>query len=202
MATPSGKHKDWFPKLLLVLLCAALAVFAVTCAQVVRAAGEQQLHPADAIVVFGAAEYVGKPSPVYRARLDHAYDLYRRGLAPVILTSGGAAEDPRYNEGEVGHDYLMKRGVPEAALIAETQSSDSAQTAERTAVIMRANGMKSCIAVSDAYHMFRIRKLMDYQGVETFLSSRPDSRPRKWRQRAVAVLREAASYWVWKLGMG
>jgi uncharacterized SAM-binding protein YcdF (DUF218 family) len=202
MATPPGKHKDWFPKLLLVLLCAALAVFAVTCAQVMRAAGEQQLRPADAIVVFGAAEYVGKPSPVYRARLDHAYELYQRGLAPVILTSGGAAEDPKYNEGEVGHDYLMKRGVPEPALIAETQSSDSAQTAERTAVIMRANGMKSCIAVSDAYHMFRIRKLLEHEGITTYLSARPDSRPKKWRQTAVSVVREAASYWVWKLGVG
>ncbi|MBA3915228.1 MAG: YdcF family protein [Acidobacteriales bacterium] len=201
MGTAAQKNKDWIPKLLLALLGAMLAVLGWTCLGVARTASEQQLQPADAIIVFGAAEYSGRPSPVFRARLDHAYDLYARGLAPVVIVSGGAAEDPKYTEGGVGHDYLLHRGVPEASLIAETQSADTAQTAERVAVIMRANHMRTCIAVSDGYHLFRIRKLLEHEGIEPYLSPRPDSRPHVWWQRALAVMREAVSYLLWKLGV-
>ncbi len=162
-------------------------------------ATRQDSSSADAIVVFGAAEYAGRPSPVYRARLDHAFDLFQRGLAPVVITTGGAAADPRYNEGGVGHDYLMHRGIPDSSLIAETQGADTAQSAERIGVIMRANHMRSCVAVSDAYHVFRIRKLLEHEGMQVYVSPRPDSRPRSAWQRAEAVLREAAGYVVWRL---
>jgi uncharacterized SAM-binding protein YcdF (DUF218 family) len=165
----------------------------------VEAANQQELHPADAIVVFGAAEYSGRPSPVYRARLDHALELFQRGIAPVIITTGGAAADPQYNEGGVGHDYLMHRGVPEASLVAETQASDTAQSAARVAVIMRANHMQSCVAVSDAYHVFRIRQLLQHEGVKVYLAPRPDSRPHSWGQSSEAVLREAMSYVLWQM---
>lgn len=162
---------------------------------------EQELHPADAIIVFGAAEYDGRPSPVYRARLDHAYDLFRKGLAPMVITTGGAASDPNYSEGGVGHDYLMRRGIPEMALIAETQASDTAESAERVAVIMRANHMKSCIAVSDAYHVFRVRKMLEHQGLRVFVAPRPNSLPRTAWQRLEAVTRESASYLAWRAGI-
>ena len=161
--------------------------------------GLQEVHPADAIVVFGAAEYAGRPSPVFRARLDHAYDLFQRGVAPVVITTGGSAADPTFSEGGVGHDYLMHRGIPEPKLIAETQGSDTASSAERVAVIMRTNRMRSCVAVSDAYHVFRIRKLLEHEGVQVYVAPRPDSRPRSVWQRALAVLREAASYTAWRL---
>ena len=101
-----------------------------------------QSRPADAIVVFGAAEYVGRPSPVFRARLDHAYDLFQQGLAPLIITTGGAGNDPKFSEGQVGRDYLAKRGVPDVNLIAETQGGDTEQSARRVAVIMEANDLK------------------------------------------------------------
>ncbi|MGH9537372.1 MAG: YdcF family protein [Terriglobales bacterium] len=179
---------------------AAIAVLlSISSVQIVREAGMQEVHPADAIVVFGAAEYAGRPSPVYRARLDHAYDLFQRGAAPVVITTGGAAADPTFSEGGVGHDYLMHRGIPEEKLIAETQGSDTASSAERVAVIMRANRMRSCVAVSDAYHVFRIRKLLEHEGVQVYVAPRPDSRPRWLWQRALAVLREAASYLAWRL---
>src|SRR5581483_983414 len=129
---------------------------------VIHDSHQQQLHLADAIVVFGAAEYSGRPSPVFRARLDHAYGLYRQGLAPSVITTGGAAADPDFSEGGVGHDYLVRKGIPESALIAETQASDTSESARRVAVIMRANRMNSCLAVSDAYHVFRIRKLLEH----------------------------------------
>ena len=95
----------------------------------------------------------------------------------------------------------MRKGIPESALIAETQASDTAESAERVAVIMRANQMKTCIAVSDAYHVFRIRKLLEHQGMQVYVAPRPDSRPRSVWQRGVALLREAMSYVLWVIGI-
>jgi uncharacterized SAM-binding protein YcdF (DUF218 family) len=185
------------------LALAALAAFlAVTAVRIVHAGSLQELHPADAIVVFGAAEYSGRPSPVLRARLDHAFDLFEKGIAPVVITTGGAAADPSFSEGGVGSDYLKRRGIPERNLIAETQGSDTAQSAVRVAVIMRANGLHSCVAVSDAYHVFRIRKLLEHEGVgPVYVAPRPDSKPHGALQRGYAVLREACSYLLWKLGV-
>jgi uncharacterized SAM-binding protein YcdF (DUF218 family) len=167
--------------------------------EIVGESKKQQIHSAEVIVVFGAAEYAGRPSPVLRARLDHAFDLFEEGVAPVVITTGGAAADPRYSEGGVGHDYLMHRGIPDASLIAETQGSDTAQSAERVATIMRANHMRTCVAVSDAYHVFRIRKLLEHEGIEVAVAPRPDSVPRSPWTRGVALLRESASYMLWKM---
>jgi uncharacterized SAM-binding protein YcdF (DUF218 family) len=181
------------------LAAAVLIWLAAICVGIVGEALRQEVRPADAIVVFGAAEYSGRPSPVYRARLDHAFDLFEQGVAPVVITTGGAAADPSFSEGGVGHDYLMHRGIPDSSLIEETHGSDTAQSAERIGVIMRANHLHSCVAVSDAYHVFRIRKLLEHEGMQVYVSPRPDSRPHSLWQRGEAVLREAASYVVWRL---
>ena len=186
-----------------VLGLAGLAAFlTLSAVRIVREGSLEELHPADAIVVFGAAEYAGRPSPVLRARLDHAFDLFRQGIAPIVITTGGAASDPSFSEGGVGRDYLEHHGIPERNLIAETQGSDTAQSAVRVAVIMRANGLHSCVAVSDAYHVFRIKKLLEHAGIgPVYVAPRPDSKPHSVGQRAYAVLREASSYLLWKLGM-
>ena len=192
----------WWLRLLVLAVVAVVSFLAITAVQVVHTASLEEIHPADAIVVFGAAEYSGRPSPVLRARLDHALDVFHRGVAPVVITTGGAAGDPSFSEGGVGRDYLMRHGVPERSLIAETQGRDTAESAVRVGVIMRANGLHSCVAVSDAYHVFRIRKLLEHEGIApVYVAPRPDSRPHTAWQRAVAVLREAASYFLWKLGM-
>ncbi|MGH9497247.1 MAG: YdcF family protein [Candidatus Sulfotelmatobacter sp.] len=197
---PRGNR--WWLGLLIFLLAGVLSLLIVIASQVVDASTQQELHPADAIVVFGAAEYSGRPSPVLRARLDHALDLFHRGLAPVVITTGGAALDPTFSEGGVGRDYLMHHGVPERSIIAETQGRDTSESAERVAVIMNANGLHSCIAVSDAYHVFRIRKLLEHQGVRSvYIAPRPDSRPHSAAQRTIAALREATSYLLWKIGI-
>jgi uncharacterized SAM-binding protein YcdF (DUF218 family) len=193
---PSRHRFMWLAGL---IVAALLICLVVTALQVTYEASQEELRHADAIVVFGAAEYVGRPSPVYRARLDHAFDLFQRGIASVVITTGGAGSDPDYSEGGVGRDYLMRRGIPETSLIAETQGADTAQSAERVAVIMRANGMRTCVAVSDEYHVFRIKKLLEKQGVQVYVAPRSGSRPRGWWQRTLAVLREAASYLIWRL---
>lgn len=199
---PNRRAKSHWLLRLAALLAVSLAVALATISiSVVREASQQETQHADAIVVFGAAEYAGRPSPVFRARLDHAFDLFQRGVAPVVIVSGGAAADPHFSEGGVGHDYLLHRGIPDAGLIAETQGSDTAQSAARVAVIMRANHMHSCVAVSDAYHVFRIRKLLEHEGVQAQIAPRPDSKPHSFFGRVTAVLREAVSYLFWKLDL-
>lgn len=188
----------WSLRLLLLIVAGFLLWLTETCVGIVRESEAQQEQPADAIVVFGAAQYDGRPSPVFRARLDHAFDLFQHGVAPIVITTGGAGEDPRHSEGEVGHDYLMKRGIPEAKLIAETQGSDTAQSAQRVGVIMRTNRMRTCIAVSDGYHVFRTRKLLEHEGIRVYVAPRVGSRPHSSWQRAMSVLKEALSYMVWR----
>lgn len=166
-----------------------------------RQAGRDESRHADAIVVFGAAEYFGRPSPIYRARLDHAYTLFKDGFAPLIITSGGAADDPTFTEGGVGRDYLVSRGVPDGAVIAETQGADTSESAARIAKIFRTNHLHSCLAVSDGYHMFRVKKMLEGEGVTAYASPRPDSGLSNRWQRTKVKLREVVSYTAWKLGL-
>ena len=197
------RPRRWWLRLLLLAITIVLAFLAITAAHIVAAAASQQEVPrSDAIVVFGAAEYSGRPSPVLKARLDHALDLFHRGVAPVVITTGGAASDPKFSEGGVGKDYLMRHGIPERSLIAETQGRDTSESATRVGVIMHTNGLRSCVAVSDAYHVFRIRKLLEHEGIgPVYTAPRPDSRPHGVFQRAFAVLREATSYMLWRIGI-
>jgi uncharacterized SAM-binding protein YcdF (DUF218 family) len=172
----------------------AVVVLLYTSWQIMREGGVDEARRADAIVVFGAAEYVGHPSPVYRARLDHAYDLFQRGLAPVIITTGGAGKDPRFSEGQVGRDYLEGRGVPDVNLIAETQGGSTDESAQRVAVIMHANNMKTALLVSDAYHLYRAKQMMAREGFTVYVSPRPGSIPKTAFARWMAALRESFSY--------
>jgi len=201
---PAKQHRPrrWWLRLLVFSAVVVVAFLSITAARIVKAASQQEVPHADAIVVFGAAEYSGRPSPVLKARLDHALDLFHRGVAPVVITTGGAAADPKFSEGGVGRDYLMRHGVPERSLIAETQGRDTSESAVRVGVIMHANSLHSCIAVSDAYHVFRIRKLLEHEGIgPVYTAPRPDSRPRTVLQRTLAVLREATSYLLWRIGI-
>lgn len=202
MSEDIAMRRPWFPRLGLVAVLGLGAFLAIASVGIVRTSTLQETHPVDALVVFGAAEYAGHPSPVLRARLDRALDLFAQGIAPVIITTGGAGADARFSEGGVGRDYLIRRGVPERSVIAEMQGRDTAESAVRVAVIMRANGMHSCVAVSDAYHVFRIRKLLQHEGIgPVYVAPRPDSKPHGLAQRMLAVLREASSYLLWEVGV-
>jgi len=181
------------------LLAAYACYFTWTCAEIVAQSRQDEAQPADALVVFGAAEYYGRPSPVYRARLDHAFDLYVRKLAPVVITTGGSGGEPHFTEGAVGRDYLLGRGIGDRHLIAETQSDTSAESAERVGVIMKANRMRSCIAVSDPYHVFRIKRLLEASGAVVYASPRPQESEPEPDELAWNVAREALSYTLWRL---
>lgn len=192
-------RKSWLVRAFAALVVVVAAFLAVSAVRVARQAELDETRPAGAIIVFGAAEYSGRPSPVFRARLDHAYELFARGVAPIVIVSGGAGGDPQYNEGGVGRDYLIARGIPDYNLIAETQSEDTAEQAERMAAIMRTNGIPDAVAVSDAYHLFRIKQLMKAQGVTVYGAPRSASIPRNMWGRIVGLTRESISYLFWKL---
>jgi uncharacterized SAM-binding protein YcdF (DUF218 family) len=191
--------RRWPARIAAYLIALYAIYFAWTCAAIVAQARRDEARAADAIVVFGAAEYFGRPSPVYRARLDHAFDLYARKLARVVITTGGSGGETSFSEGSVGRDYLVGRGIGDPHLIAETQSENSAESAERVAVIMNANGMRSCIAVSDPYHLFRIKRLLEARGQVVYTSPRRLESSPDLETRALNVARESLSYTLWRL---
>jgi uncharacterized SAM-binding protein YcdF (DUF218 family) len=155
-------------------------------------------RPADAIAVFGAAEYDGRPSPVLRSRLDHALTLYRERLAPLIITLGGSG-GPNDSEGGVGHDYLLAHGVPEAQIIAETQSTNTEESAARLAGIARENHLSRVLAVSDGTHLFRIRALCNSMGLTVSTSPRVEARPLGHWDAFKRLMHEMISYTLWRL---
>jgi uncharacterized SAM-binding protein YcdF (DUF218 family) len=168
--------------------------------QIEHYADLDQAAQADAIVVFGAAEYDGRPSPVFRARLDHALELYKRGLAPLIITLGGGGGDA-YSEGAVGQGYLMSRGVPESAIIAETESRNTEESARRVAVIARANGLRRLVIVSDGTHLFRIHAVCAADGLDVLTSPRPRVPVEGGSGDFNRIAHEILSYTLWRLGL-
>lgn len=159
-----------------------------------------EAQPADIIVVLGAAEYRGKPSPVLRARLDHALTLYQRGLAPRILTTGGAGGDPVYTEGDVGRTYLVSRGVPSEAIVVDAEGASTVYSTASAAEIMRRMALKSCIVVSDGYHIFRAKRMLQSSGMKVYGSPRSLNPPNDWRERWLYV-RQAVGYLLWRVGV-
>jgi uncharacterized SAM-binding protein YcdF (DUF218 family) len=184
--------------LILIALIAAGAWFWWLFLQIRQAASVDQAGPADAIAVFGAAEYNGRPSSVLNARLEHALDLYQRGLAPVIITLGGGI-DPQYSEGGVGRDFLLTHGVPDSRIIAETTSNDTRESVARLAAIARENHFKSVLAVSDGTHLFRIQQLSQAQGLHVLLSPRETGKSVDRIDMAERYAHEMISYTLWRL---
>jgi uncharacterized SAM-binding protein YcdF (DUF218 family) len=197
-------------KRLLLIAVVSIGVLAVAGAglQVASVASQIRLQstvdearPADVIVVLGAAEYRGRPSPVLEARLNHALFLYLQDLAPRILTTGGKGGDPSFTEGEVAHAYLARRGVPSEAILVESEGETTVQSIAAAAEIMRRMNLRSCIVVSDGYHIYRVKKLLETQGMQVFGSPRPADRPPSgWTERWLYT-RQALAYDLWRIGI-
>lgn len=186
--------------LLVVLAAAAVCWCRWVYVQIEYYANLDQAAPADAIVVFGAAEYDGRPSPVFRARLDHALVLYHEGIAPLIITLGGAGGDA-YSEGGVGEQYLMSQGVPESAIIAETESRNTEESARRVAVIARANGLHRLVIVSDGTHLFRIHAICAADGLNVLTSPRPRVPIEGSSREFERIEHEMISYTLWRMDL-
>ena len=180
------------------LVCTEVALFRA----IRRQAGRDETRPADAIVVFGAAEYDGEPSPVFKARLDHAFDLAMRGLAPLVVVTGGSGGDPHFTEGGVGKDYLVQKGIAAGKIVAETHSETTYQNVTAVSAILRQRGAHSCIAVSDGFHLYRIKLFMSAQGILTFASPVPSSIIESDPvARTFYTLRELVPISLWYLGI-
>jgi len=169
-------------------------------AEIQRQSLADEAQPADVIVVLGAAEYRGRPSPVLKARLDHALELYLRGLAPRILTTGGAGGDPVWTESEVGRKYLASRGVPVEDIILEPEGGSTAESTKAAAEIMRRMDLTTCILVSDGYHIYRAKRMLEKQGVRVYGSPRPTQSRDLWSQRWLYI-RQAVGYSLWSVGI-
>lgn len=183
------------------LAAAALAAdLLVVARDIERQSTIDEARPADVILILGAAEYRGRPSPVLRARLDHGLELYRRGLAPRILTTGGAGGDPDFTESEVGRAYLVDRGVPSDAIIVEREGESTAHSTAAAAEIMRRMGLVSAIVVSDGYHIFRVKKMLEFRGLKVYGSPR-NAPPGGGVRRGWQYLRQAAGYLLWSAGV-
>jgi uncharacterized SAM-binding protein YcdF (DUF218 family) len=184
----------------------ALAVIAllVTVAFLVVRIEEQstleEAQPADVILVLGAAEYRGRPSPVLRARLDHALELYERKLAPRVLTTGGPGGDPVFTEGGVGRSYLTSRGVPSEAIIVENEGESTVQSTAMAGEIMRRMELHSVIVVSDGYHIYRVKKMLEFRGLKVYGSPRPEHNPSPLHERWNYV-KQAIGHLLWQMGM-
>jgi uncharacterized SAM-binding protein YcdF (DUF218 family) len=180
---------------------AALLVFLTwTMLAIERQSTVDESQPADVIVVMGAAEYRGRPSPVLRARLDHALELWKKGIAPRILTTGGAGGDPDFTEGGVGRSYLSEQGVPPDAVIVEPESESTAESVAAIVEIMQRMSLRSCVLVSDGYHIYRSKQMFEARGVRAFGSPRPEGQP-QGRGRWWLYARQAVGYALWRAGI-
>lgn len=168
--------------------------------QISEVAGQDEAQKADAIAVFGAAEYAGKPSPTLHFRLDHAVDLYRMQIAPLVITLGGGADEDLGNtEGAVGRDYLLAHGIPFGNIIAETHSFDTEQQVHRLAAIARENNLRHIVVVSDGTHLFRVRELCRDVGLDVYTSPRATVGHISNYDLAMRYLHEIVSYTATKL---
>ena len=160
----------------------------------------EEAQPADVILVLGAAEYRGRPSPVLRARLDHALELYDRKLAPRILTTGGPGGDPVFTEGGVGRSYLTSHGVPGEAIIVENEGESTVQSTAMAGEIMRRMGLQSVIVVSDGYHIYRVKRMLQSRGLKVYGSPRKELNSAPLHERWNYV-KQAIGYLLWRVGM-
>ena len=183
--------------LLLVLFLGYLFTVAK---MIARQSTIDEARHADVIIVLGAAEYRGRPSPVLESRLAHALSLYRQGLARYMLTTGGAGGDPRYTEGEVERNYLIEHGVPSEAILVEPQGATTAQSMDAAAEIMHSKNLRSCVVVSDGYHIYRVKRLLEAQGIKVYGSPRPAGSLTQMQLRTLYV-RQAVGFVLWQIGI-
>ena len=153
----------------LLLLAAAMA-YTVSLILVLVVSQQDERRPVDAIVVLGAAQYNGRPSPVLRARLDHALSLYRDEAAPRIIVSGGVGRGDTISEAVVGRRYLLAHGVPDDAVVAQAEGRTTMASMSAVAAWLRPRGLRRVLLVSDPFHMFRLRLEARRTALEAYTS--------------------------------
>lgn len=192
MSTP----KSALARVLIVILSSAALLWVASVLAVIVAGLWQNERSDDAIIVLGAAQYQGRPSPVLQARLDHAIDLYHRGLAPRIIFTGGLGRGDTITEAEASRRYALRHDVPAAAIMMEREGVTSAQSVRAAAALMAAADLESALLVSDSYHMLRLELLARRSHIVPYRAPAPNapidlaSRRKRWEY----VLRESVLF--------
>lgn len=146
-------------RILTIVVVTAFTLWAISAAAVMVWSSRDEARPANAIVVLGAAQYAGRPSPVLRARLDHALDLWHKHLGQLLILTGGTGERDTTSEAAVGRTYAIKHGVPDTVILMETEGRTTSESMRAVAGMLEARGLQTALLVSDPFHMLRLRIL-------------------------------------------
>ena len=161
---PSSRRRDIGILVLASFLAVALVVVLATY-RIWEQGARDEARPAGAIVVLGAAQYDGRPSPVFEARLDHAVGLYQQGYAPLLVMTGGKQLGDRVTEAEAGRQYALARGVPDAAILLEDEGRTTLESVDGVAALLAARGVDEAVFVSDPTHMLRVLRVASDAGL-------------------------------------
>ncbi len=178
-------------RLVIAGLVAMVAVGGYAAYRIWDQGNRDERPPADAIVVMGAAQYDGRPSPVFAARLDHAIELFHEGIAPRLIVTGGKQEGDRTTEAASARIYAVQHDVPDEAILSEDQSRTTLQSIRGVAAVMRDQGFESAVFVSDPSHMLRVLRMASDQGITAFGSpTRTSPLERDALRRVDAIVHE------------
>lgn len=173
-------------RLIASIVLAIIALWAASMAAVLLFSWMDQARPADSIVVLGAAQYDGRPSPVLRARLDHGISLWNNGMGKVLVLTGGRGAGDTTSEADVGRSYARKRGVPDTAILLENKGRTTRESMLGVAELLERRGIKTAILVSDPFHMLRLSIIGRRFGLTPYTSPTRTSpispnREKRWR---------------------
>lgn len=180
----------WLGRFLLGLLAGLVAWLAMSAAATVWVARQRSERPSDAAIVLGAAVQAGQPSPVFAARLDHAIDLYRRGVVHTLVLTGGVGEGDVVSESQAGAAYASARGVPVARILTESASHTTWRNLVEAHALVQAAGLGRCLLVSDPLHMRRALGMAERLGLDVEPSPTPTTRYASLRTQLPFLLRE------------
>ena len=185
--------RRWLITLAITLILAAGLLGGSLVVAIYMAARSDQERHADAIVVMGAAQFNGRPSAVLKARLDTTYRVWRDGVAPVIIVTGGKMPGDRFTESEASRDYLVDLGVPERAILLENEGRTSQTSLQRVGTIARKHDIHTVVIVSDGFHLFRSKLIADRNGLDAYGVPAKESPIRPWTMTEFEyIVREAA----------
>ncbi len=190
-ATPWWRQGPSWNRVIVGVLAVVLGYYLVSLMQVVQAGRDHGSEPADAIVVLGAAQYDGRPSPQLAARLDHVLTLWEDGVAPLVVVTGGKQPADRFTEADASRRYLVDRGLPGAAIVAESEGRNTYDSLESVARILVGRGVERVVLVTDPYHAKRSELIAGDVGLTADASTTPTSVVQGWSD-ARRHLEEAA----------
>ena len=162
----AAPRRYWARRVVVAIPLLVVAYLGITFVQVWRATTWDATHHADSIVVLGAAQYNGRPSPALEGRLDHAYAIWKRGMAGTVVLTGSKQPTDRFTEAYAGFRYLRKKGVPEAKLVVVATGRNTWESLEASVRVLRARDLDRVIMVSDPYHSFRLVAIAEEVGLQ------------------------------------